>query len=192
MLEPMTIRAGALVYAADETGIYLVNGDEGEWESDIIMADSDMHWEAEMLLAEHGIRMSSVVMLHSTSATEPGAAWPSEPGPQWASWHPSGTSVIHTYVTVVRPAGFVLDEWPQARPVTVALAEAVDRPPSYQPTDAPVPRHVDVMFHGLRHIRSLIDTDDDNADALGELWRRHIQPFRPVLARMYHRKRVAA
>jgi len=191
MLEPMTVRAEVWPLAADETGIWLISG-TGAWETDIIMADSDMHWEAETLLIGHGIPRELVIDLHSTSATEPGAAWPSSPGPQWTSWRPNGTSIMHTYLAAVRPARYVLEEWPQAAPVTTALAGAVGRPPSYQPTDAPVPRDVDVLFHLLRHVRHLIDTDDDNARALGELWQQHIKPFRPVLARMYHRRREAA
>lgn len=205
MSENMTVKVGVCAWGADPAGISLLNGEEGEWESGIIKADSDLHWEVEMVLAEHDIAVPDGVLeefaktarhwavaVHSTSATEPGAAWPSGPGGQWSSWRPSSTSVIHTYMVAVDVDGYVKDEWPDARPVTLALAEAVDRPPSHEPTAAPVPREVDVMFHGLRHIRNLIDTDDANADAFGELWRHHIQQFRPALARMYHRKRIAA
>lgn len=191
MLEPMTVCAEVWPLAADEAGIWLISG-SGAWESDIIMADSDMHWEAEMLLVQHGVPRESWINLHSTSVTEPGAAWPSEPGPQWTSWRPNGTTILHTYLAAIRPDEYVRDQWPQAEPVTVALAGAVDQPPSYNPAEACVPRDVDVLFHLLRHVRSLVDTDDDNADALGELWKLHLQPFRPVLARMYHRKHFAA
>lgn len=189
--EPMTVRVEVWTLAADEAGIWLINGVGGGWETGIIMADSDMHREVETLLLGHGIPRESWLDLHSTSATEPGAAWPSEPGPQWASWRPKAASITHTYLAAVRPEGCVRDTWPQACPVTVALAEAVDRPPSYKPTDAPVTRDVDVLFHLLRHLKNLMITDDDNAAALGELWQRHLEPFMPVLARMYHRKRTA-
>ena len=187
MLEPMTVVAEVWPLAADETGMWLLSGEEGPWDSGIIMADSDMHWEVETTLLAHGIGAESVIALHSTSASEPGAVEAAE----WTSWRPFGTSIYHTYMAAVRPDGFARETWPQARPLTVDLAMAY-KPRSHGAKDAPMPRDVDVLFHGLRHLKNLILTDDDNAAALGELWREHLEPFEPALATMYHRRRMVA
>ncbi len=187
MLEPMTVVAEVWPLAADETGLWLISGEEGPWDSDIIMADSDMHWEVETALLAHGIARESVIALHLTSASEPGAVEASV----WTSCRPFGTSIIHTYMAAVRPEGFAREQWPEARPVTVDLALAY-KPRSHGAADPPMPRDVDVLIHGLRHLKNLIETDDDNAAALGELWRRHLEPFKPALATMYHRRRFAA
>jgi hypothetical protein len=188
MLEPMTVVAEVWPLAADEAGIWLISGEDGPWDSGIIMADSDMHWEVEMALLAHGIGRESVIALHQTSASEPGAVEASA----WTSCRPYGTSIIHTYMAAVRPGGFARETWPAARPLTVDLAQAVGQPRPHGAADPPVPRDVDVLIHGLRHLKNLIETDDDNAAALGELWRRHLEPFKPALAAMYHRRRAVA
>jgi hypothetical protein len=186
MLEPMTVVAEVWPLAADDAGIWLISGEEGPWDSGIIMADSDMHWEVEMTLLAHGIK-DEIVMLHQTSASEPGAVEPAV----WTSCRPRGTSIIHTYMAAIRP-GVVRERWPLALPITAWLMQEVGKPRSHGAAAPPLPRDVDVLHHGLRHLKNLVETDDDNSAALGELWRRHLEPFKPALATMYHRRREVA
>ena len=55
-----------------------------------------------------------------------------------------------------------------------------------------MPRYLDVLFHGLRHLHYLAQTDATNAAAMGELWRRHLEPFEAALAGMYSEPHRAA
>ena len=177
MLEPMTVIAEVWPLAADDAGIWLISGGE-QWQSDIIMADSDMHWEAEQQLWWHGVDRGSVVALHSTSTTSPGV--------RWTSWRPHGTSIVHTYMSVIRPAGLVLGAWPQALPLTIDLAEAVGRPAPHGAAEVPLPREIDVAFHGLSHIKWLIEHNAGIRAALIRTpWPRHLVPFEEQLATMF-------
>ncbi len=54
-----------------------------------------------------------------------------------------------------------------------------------QPDAAPIPRYIDVLIHAIRHLRFLLDTDSDVADALGPEWARHLRQFEPVLSGLY-------
>src|SRR5271165_1416835 len=54
---------------------------------------------------------------------------------------------------LVRTTDFVREAWPEARPINLDLAEVVGKPLSYRPSEAPTPRHIDVLMHGLRHLR---------------------------------------
>jgi len=170
MLEPMTVRVEVWPVVADEVGLWLISGDDA-WRSDNVMADSDLHFEVEFLLGGYGITETNA--LHSTS------------------WRPQGTAVILTYMAAMEVGGFARDYWPSAQPITPALAEAVGKPPTHAPTEPPVPRFIDVLFHGLRHLHYLMDNDATNATALGDLWQRHLEPFRPALAGMYSERHVA-
>jgi len=175
------------LFAADVPGIHLLTGKEGPWESGRIKADSLPHWEIERGLRELGMA-DKVILIHSTDVTEPGAAWPSAPGPQYTSWRPNSATVTLTYGALIQPpTEYVLDAWPDAQPITVALADAIDRPPSFEPTKMPAPRYGDVIFHLLRTLSGLMDTDDDNANRAGPLWIGHLKEFKPKFVRMYHR-----
>ena len=173
MLEPMTITVEAWPVAADVTGLWLISGDDA-WRYGAVMADSDVHFEVEMLLAENGIGVIDRAALHSTS------------------WRPDGPSVVLTYMAVIEPAGLVLDRWPDALPITAELADAAGKPPTHAATEAPLPRFRDVMLHGLRHLKYLYDHDATNAAAMGDLWRQHLEPFAPALAGMYSERHPAA
>jgi hypothetical protein len=170
MLEPMTVRVEVWPVVADEIGLWLISGGDA-WRSDNVFADGDLHYEVEYLLAEHDITRTNA--LHSTS------------------WRPQGTTVILTYVAALEVRGFARDRWPDAEPVTVALAEAVGKPPTHAANEAPIPRVIDVLMHGLRHLDYLLNHDTETAEALGELWRRHLEPFGPALAGLYSERHVA-
>lgn len=171
MLEPMTVRVEVWPVAADEIGLWLISGQEA-WQSDNVFADGDLHYEVEFLLAEHDLTAPAV--LHSTS------------------WRPDGTAVVLTYMAVFRIPGYVRDRWPHAVPITPALADTVGRPPTHAATEAPIPRYVDVLFHGLRHLKYLYENDATNEAAMGELWGRHLKPFTPALAGLYSERHQAA
>jgi hypothetical protein len=164
MLEPMTVRVEVWPVAADEIGLWLVSGEDA-LRSDNVMADGDLHYEVEYLLGGLGITQTNA--LHSTS------------------WRPQDTAVILTYMAAFEVRGYARDIWPDAMPIMPSLAESVGKPKTHGPTEPPVPRWIDVLFHGLRHLHYLMDTDATHAAALGETWRRYLEPFRPVLAGLY-------
>lgn len=173
MLEPMNVMVEVWPTAADEVGLWLISGDDA-WRTGPVLADGDVHYEVETLLWEHGIgRWGNV--LHSTS------------------WRPDGPHVVLTYMAVIKhPGRYVRDTWPGAAPVTPELAEAVGKPPTHAADEPPVPRYVDVLLHGLRHLAYLMEHDRTAADAMGDLWRQHLAPFRPALAGMYSEPHRAA
>jgi hypothetical protein len=166
MLEKMGITVEVWPVAADEAGIWLLSGaDALRWGP--VEADGDVHYEVEALLRGFGIDLGGVDVIHSTS------------------WRPDGPAVVLTYMAVVRTAGYVLETWPDAAPVTAALPAAVGRPPAHGAADVPVPRVVDVLLHGLRHLRFLLDYDTETAAALDADWRRALGPLEPALATMF-------
>ena len=173
MSEPMNLTVEVWPVVADEAGLWLVSGDDA-WRFGPVPADSDVHYEVEFLMADHGVTGQDVAAVHSTS------------------WRPDGPSVVLTYMAAVKADGFALDRWPGALPITPELAEAVGRPPTHAANEAPVPRYVDVALHGLRHLAYLIDHDRTNADAMGDLWRQHLAPFEPAMAGMYSEPHKAA
>jgi hypothetical protein len=174
MNEPMTTRVEVWPVAADSAGIWLLSGDDA-WRPDLpIPADSEPHAEVELALAIHDAT-EGVALLHSTS------------------WRVDGPSVILTYVAVIRPRGLVLDEWPDANPVSAELADAVGRPPTHGPTEVPTPRYIDVLIHSLRHLAYLRDSDATSRQALTDPhWQRHLGTLRPALAGMYETQHRAA
>lgn len=173
MLEPMTVRVEVWPLAADEVGIWLLSGSDA-WRSPAIMADSEPHTEVEFQLATHDVPGAAV--LHSTS------------------WRTEGTSVIVTYVAVIDAGSAVRVAWPAALPVTTVLAAEVGKPPTHAPTEAPAPRYIDVLMHGLRHLRWLADPANDatSAAAFPAYWRQHLAPLEPALATMYDEPHRAA
>ena len=165
MLEPMTTQVEVWPVAADEVGLWLVSGDDA-LRSGPVMADSEPHAEVEILLYRAGLDGAAGV-LHSTS------------------WRVHGPSVILTYMAVIRPDDFVRGRWPGALPVTADLAGAVGRPATHAANEPPAPSFADVLLHGLRHLRYLVDTDATTAAAMGAEWRRHLRPLEPALAGLY-------
>jgi hypothetical protein len=173
-MEPMNITAEVWPVAADEAGLWLLSGDDS-WRYGPVTSDGDVHFEVEMLLREHGIDPAiDAPVTHSTS------------------WRPDGPSIVLTYIAVVNVSGFALDAWPGAVPVTADLAGSVGKPPTHAANEAPVPRMIDVLFHGLRHLRYLMATDRATADAMGPNLREHLAPFEPALAGMYSEPHRAA
>ena len=172
MFEPMNVIVEAWPVAADETGLWLVSGDDA-WRYGAVMADSDVHFEVEMLLAENGIGVNDRAALHSTS------------------WRPDGPHIVLTYMAVIDPAGLVLGRWPDALPVTADLVEAVGKPPTHAANRGPRPalhRCPEPWPEDLKH---LMEHDATNAAAMGELWERHLEPFAPALAGMYSERHAA-
>jgi hypothetical protein len=86
---------------------------------------------------------------------------------------------------VVDAPQLIVDAWPDAKPVGVPLAEHVGPTIPYQPIDAPIPRHIDVLLHGLRHLKFLSETDATNAAAFTPSWLTHLNALSPALAGMY-------
>lgn len=172
-MEPMNITVEVWPVAADEAGIWLISGDDAlRWGP--VASDGDVHFEAESLLREEDVDPADdVAAIHSTS------------------WRPDGPTIVLTYMAVIKVTGFVFERWPHAAPITTALAEAVGKPPTHAATDPPVPRYIDVLWHGLRHLAYLRDHDTDADVAMGELWRQHLEPLQPVLAGLYSERHVA-
>ena len=173
MLEPMTVTVEVWPVTADEAGLWLISGGDA-WRYGPVVADSDVHYEVESLLADHDLGSDDTAALHSTS------------------WRPDGPSVVLTYMAVITVSGFARVRWAPALPVTPALADAVGKPPTHAAAEAPVPRYVDVLLHGLRHLKYLSEHDATNAAAMGELWKRHLEPFAPALAGLYSQAHQAA
>jgi hypothetical protein len=165
MTENMTVIPEVWPVAADRVGIWLISGDDA-WRTAAVPADSEPHFELEMELTAHGVR-DQVTMMHSTS------------------WRIDGPHLIVTYMAVVAADDLARGIWQGARPVTATLAAAVGKPPLHAPTEAPAPRYIDVLMHGLRHLRFLMNTDTANAEAMGPLMRQHLEPLQPALAGLY-------
>jgi hypothetical protein len=168
MLEKMGITVEVWPLAADEAGIWLLSGGDAlRWGP--VPADGDVHYEAETLLRGFGIEIPDVPVIHSTS------------------WRPAGPAIVLTYMAIVRVPGYVLETWEDAAPVTSALPAAVGKAPPHGAADVPVPRVVDVLLHGLRHLKFLAgpDGDAETAAALDGNWLRHLAPLRPALATMF-------
>lgn len=165
MAENMPIIPEVWPVAADQVGIWLISGDDA-CRTDAVPSDSEPHFELELELMARGLR-DRVTLMHSTS------------------WRIDGPRMIVTYMAVVKADDLVHATWPGARPITAKLLAAVGKPPAHDPTEAPAPRYIDVLAHGLRHLRFLMDWDSANAEALGDQMRRHLEPLSPALAGLY-------
>jgi hypothetical protein len=180
MAEKMGVNVEVWPLAADDAGIWLISGGE-PWSVGPLDADSDVHYEVEWMLFRHDIGPDDAVFI----ALPPDA--PRADVIHSTSWRPDLGAIMLTYVAVVRTAGYVLETWPDAAPVTSALPAAVGKAPPHGAADVPVPRVIDVLLHGLRHLRFLMgpDGDAETAAALDENWIRHLAPLRPALAKMF-------
>lgn len=167
MSEPMMARVEIWPVSADQTGIWLVSGDDAWRPSLPVMADTEPHADVELELYSRGVT-DGVMLLHSTS------------------WRVDGPAIVLTYMAVLENPGTVLDRWPGARPVSPLLLEAVGKPPTHSPIAPPAPRHIDVLLHGLRHFRLLMTTDATSSAALTEPWPTHLRPLQPALAGLYN------
>ena len=159
----MNVQVEVWPVAADDVGLWLLSG-ETPWLSAPITQDSDPHFEVEELCFTH----PRPVLVHSTS------------------WRPDGPHIVLTYIVVYDTgAQPVLETWPVANPVSSALLDAVGPPATNAAHDVPIPRHVDVLVHAIRHLRFLQEHDATAADALPAAWRVHLEKLRPALAGLY-------
>lgn len=165
-MEQMTVRTEVWPVAADEHDLWLLG--EDAWRPNLpVSADGDVHAEVELTLAEHGVRGDGLHLLHSTS------------------WRPQGASVMLTYVAVVGVSGRVLNRWPAARPIPPELLATVGRPTPHGAAQVPIPRWIDVLVHGIRHLEFLRRTDLEAARALVGPWVRHLRTLSPAFAGLY-------
>jgi hypothetical protein len=153
--------------AADTAGIWLL----GRWPTLPITQDSDPHTAAELELITHGA-FAETKLMHSTS------------------WRSDGPAMVTTYLAVIDCPGPVREHWPEALPVSLALAELVGRPRTHGPLEPPMPSQWNVLLHALRHLRFLSDLDSIGYDtsvarALPDGWQAHLREFTPAIARMY-------
>jgi len=166
MSEPMGVRVETWPVAADDIGLWLISGDDA-WRSSLpVMADGEPHAEVELLLYDHDA-LDDVALLHSTS------------------WRVDEACVLLTYMALIQSSELVRDRWPTARPISLALPEAVGKPPTNAANEPPSPRYIDVLMHGLRHLRFLLDHDATAAAVMDANWRRHLANLEPALAGMY-------
>lgn len=163
-MENMNVVIECWPVAADEHGIWLVSGADA-WRSPPIPADSEPHFEVELLIAGHDQQHPS--LLHSTS------------------WRPDGPTIVLTYIAVQPCAGLVRELWPGALPVSADLLPAVGNPPPHAAAEVPVPRYIDVLHHALRHLTFLTQTDATARAELTGPWATHLAHLTPSLAGMY-------
>jgi hypothetical protein len=176
---PMTLQAEVWPVAADETGLWLL---EDGRPSLPVMDDAEPHNYAEMELMQAGM-VAATRVLHSTS-------WRVDyDRDELALAAGIGRNyLVVTYLAVVECPGLVRESWPEAVPITLAVADAeLGHVPTHGPAQAPAVRHLDVLFHGLRHLRFLLEHDATIAAALSKHWRQHLAAFEPAIARMYER-----
>lgn len=180
MGELMTVTVETWPLAADEAGIWLLS-DGDAWRFGPVEAASDVHYEAELLLFKHDIDPGDAVFIQLPDDT------PRTDVLHSTSWRPDGPTIVLTYMAVVKASGYVLETWPDAAPVTSALPAAVGKAPPHGAAEVPVPRVVDVLLHGIRHLKFLAgpDGDAETAAALDANWLRHLAPLRPRLAEMF-------
>jgi len=159
------VRVEVWPLAADAAGIWLIGGTE-PWRSEPVPSAGDPHLAVTGLLAEHRV-LDAAGLVHSTS------------------WRVDRDDVVLTYLSVLRSSRRVRDDWPLAMSVRPEVVDSVGRPWASEPLEPPVPRPIDVLLHGLRHLRFLLDSDAGVRSALDETWRLHLEEFEPTLARMY-------
>lgn len=165
MMENMQVRVEVWPLAADSSGIWLLSGDDA-WRSIAVPSDSEPHHEVSLVLATHG-HLEHTAMIHSTS------------------WRTDGPAVVLTYIAVITCPDVALDLARQAQPVSPELLAAVGPAPTHSAIEAPAPRYIDVLVHGIRHLRYLLDHDATTAAALDDRWRAALTPLRPAIAAMY-------
>lgn len=143
--------------AANAQGFWLLPGD-GPWSpTDATAAAWSQHEMAEFLLDTHKAAAAGresandrTVVLHSTS------------------WRPllDRPWEVFTYIAAVDAGENVIDRWPDARPISRRLLEAVGKPYVHDSTEPPLVRWIDVAAHGLRHFRLLTNPGCDAYNAV--------------------------
>lgn len=161
----MTVRVEVWALAANDEGIWLINGNGDAWRSRPLSADVDPHWPVQRILRKHGALGSSRI-IHSSS------------------WRAEDESVVLTYFAVI-DCPEIQAHWPGAHPVSLLLPEIWGPPNTHAADQPPIPRHSDVLLHALRHLRYLEQNDATAAAALSPAWTRHLEAFEPALAGLY-------
>lgn len=164
--EPLKVRVEIWPVAADEVGIWLLSGIYA-WRSLPIRADTNPHRAVEDILHE---QEAAPQLLHSTS------------------WRMDEDALMVTYIAVIECQSPVRQGWPEAKPVSDDMLQAVGKPSPTEPTESPVPREIDVLAHAIRHLRFLLDTDAEARQGLGEDWRSRLKELSPTLTGMYERE----
>lgn len=165
MMEQLHVHVEVWPVAGDEIGLWLVSGKDA-WRSGPVGRDLGPHDEVEHVLVEHGVTSRSS-LVHSTS-------WRTEQG-----------HIVLTYLAVLTTAGLVREQWPASVPIDPRVADAVGKPTPTDPTGEPLPRHIDVLLHAIRHVRFLSLTDGPARRALPAVWHRHLEAWTPALSGMY-------
>ncbi len=165
--ESMTARVEIYALAADQAGLWSLGGLKTVTPDLPIPADSEPHAEVELAMHRFGLTDDDVLALHSTS------------------WRAEGTSVVLTYMAVVQLDQPARERFPQALPVTLDVAGKVGKPIPHHPAEAPTPRYIDVLMHGIRHLHWLIEHDAPFAAVLTPHWRRALSPLKDILAGLY-------
>lgn len=165
MLEQLHVHVEIWPVAADSVGLWLISGTE-PWRSGPVPQDLGPRDEAQIVLDEHEVA-NSLHVIHSTS-------WRAERG-----------HIMLTYIAAIKVSDLVREEWPAAVPVAPELAANVGKPAPTSPTGEPIPRYIDVLLHGIRHLRFLTYTDSPAREALGAQWRQHLELWEPALSGMY-------
>ena len=73
----------------------------------------------------------------------------------------------------------VIDQWPNALPVTTEMFAKVGNPITHVANEPPTPRDIDVLLHVIRHLRFLRDTDGSAREVMSEAWLRHLAVWEP-------------
>ena len=106
------------------------------------------------------------------------------------SWRPQGTTIVLTYIAVLRPDPRrpIRADWPGAYPIGPDLLANIDKPIQVRADDAPIPSYIHVVEHALGHLADRIDRDESIIRALGDMypiWVDALAPIEPQLAGMY-------
>ena len=181
MLEKMSVTVEVWPLAADEAGIWLLSG------GDALAVSARSGATATCTTRSSGCC--------STTASTRAARISSRSLPKCRAaavihstiWRPDGPAVVLTYMAVVGLAGTCWRRGRTPRRSPSALPAAVGKAPPHGAAEVPVPRVVDVLLHGLRHLKFLAgpDGDAETAAALDANLPRHLAPLRPALAEMF-------
>lgn len=172
MGEPMAVQVEVWPLGADNNGVWLLSGGDA-WRTGPIPADSEPFFEVKLLVGQHDPRMH-FDLIHSTS------------------WRVDGPAIILTWVGIAQTHDLVIDQWPNALPVTTEMFAKVGNPITHAANEPPTPRDIDVLLHAVRHLRFLRDTDESARAVMSETWLRHLATWEPALAGMYSQPHQAA
>lgn len=182
MYERLGVQVEVWPVAADRIGIWLVSGTDA-WRSEDIRQDTEPHRAVEDVLAENkAFTPEMAAALREVDRFPGGSVVRLVHSP---SWRVDGESVVLTYLAIIECSSLVRHEWPEAIPVSTEALDAVGKPVVHEPTGPPTPRHIDVLAHGLRHLRFLLETDSQSRGAMDATWRAHLAEYEPSLSGMY-------